>query len=87
LCDNHHGIIAEQKEKLAFATTAIFLRFPNEKPEKPIFSKNSFIQKTSGREGKRISDLKFQISKKAKAGVTDGTRTRNIQNHNLGLYH
>ena len=20
-------------------------------------------------------------------GVTDGTRTRNIQNHNLGLYH
>ncbi len=23
----------------------------------------------------------------AKDGVTDGTRTRNIQNHNLGLYH
>jgi hypothetical protein len=22
-----------------------------------------------------------------KSGVTDGTRTRNIQNHNLGLYH
>ena len=22
-----------------------------------------------------------------KNGVTDGTRTRNIQNHNLGLYH
>ena len=23
----------------------------------------------------------------AKVGVVDGTRTRNIQNHNLGLYH
>jgi hypothetical protein len=25
--------------------------------------------------------------KKWKDGVTNGTRTRNIQNHNLGLYH
>ena len=24
---------------------------------------------------------------KDRDGVTDGTRTRNIQNHNLGLYH
>jgi hypothetical protein len=24
---------------------------------------------------------------KVKSGVTDGTRTRNNQNHNLGLYH
>jgi hypothetical protein len=42
LCDNHPGILAEKGEKLAFATTAIFSRFPNEKPEKPIFAENSF---------------------------------------------
>jgi hypothetical protein len=39
LCGNHPGILAEKKENLAFATTAIFWRFPNEKPEKPIFYK------------------------------------------------
>ena len=32
--------------------------------------------------------LKGQLAlAKAKAGVVDGTRTRNVQNHNLGLYH
>jgi hypothetical protein len=33
--------------------------------------------------------LEFRSGKshREKDGVTDGTRTRNIQNHNLGLYH
>jgi len=33
LCDNHPGILAGKREKLAFATTAIFSRFPNKNPE------------------------------------------------------
>lgn len=28
-----------------------------------------------------------RFTRKTENGVTDGTRTRNIQNHNLGLYH
>jgi len=42
LVAKHSGILAEKREKLAFATTAKFLRFPNEKPEKPIFLKKRF---------------------------------------------
>jgi hypothetical protein len=40
---NHPDKVADQREKLAFATTAIFSRFPNEKPEKPIFVKKRFF--------------------------------------------
>ena len=28
-----------------------------------------------------------RLKKKGEDGVANGTRTRNIQNHNLGLYH
>jgi hypothetical protein len=31
--------------------------------------------------------LKPHVLGEKEDGVTDGTRTRNIQNHNLGLYH
>ena len=30
---------------------------------------------------------KLMMSREGEVGVTDGTRTRNSQNHNLGLYH
>ena len=33
------------------------------------------------------SRLDFGKKPHKEDGVTDGTRTRNIQNHNLGLYH
>ena len=31
--------------------------------------------------------MKFEETHDSKDGVTDGTRTRNNQNHNLELYH
>ena len=51
LCVKHPGIVAEKREEFAFATTAIFLRFPKEKPEKPIFVKNSFGQRKTNLQG------------------------------------
>jgi hypothetical protein len=39
--DNHPGILAEKWERLAFATNAIFCRFPNKNPENATFSKKS----------------------------------------------
>ena len=34
-----------------------------------------------------FSQTFYTDSCSAKNGVVDGTRTRNVQNHNLGLYH
>jgi hypothetical protein len=39
-CVKHPGILAERGERRAFATNAIFSRFPNEKREKPTFAKS-----------------------------------------------
>jgi hypothetical protein len=44
LCVNHPGILAEEWKKLAFATNAIFLRFPNKKPEKPTLAKFFYLE-------------------------------------------
>lgn len=41
----------------------------------------------SGRGGSGKPKLNWRGGLREKSGVTDGTRTRNIQNHNLGLYH
>ena len=38
-------------------------------------------------EMKPLMMLIYNLLEKKEDGVTDGTRTRNIQNHNLGLYH
>jgi hypothetical protein len=43
LGNNHPRILAEKWEKLAFATTAIFLRFPNKNTENPTLAENSFV--------------------------------------------
>jgi hypothetical protein len=38
---DHADILAEKWERLAFATTAIFSRFPNKNPENATFMKKS----------------------------------------------
>ena len=46
-------------------------------------------QSPSSKKGRALRDLElgFGISRAARGRVTDGTRTRNSQNHNLELYH
>jgi hypothetical protein len=42
LCVNHPGILAGKWKEPEVVANAKFSRFPNEKPEKPTFTQNTF---------------------------------------------
>jgi len=44
---NHPGILAGKREESSFATTAIFSRFPNKKPENATFIKKNLTTKNT----------------------------------------